>query len=455
MTAARFFEALFAAAVLLTALVLFGTAAGRLGRRAIVAATGVVGAAAAAGWIVFALDPDERVGVAAGGLTACTLAAAAAVPLRAAIANARRAAAELAAAESHLRVVAEREAGVAASELERLVARARADSLSLYAEEERRLGEERRSALAEWEQSAGAELAERLAGVQRRVERRLASWAEDLDRAQQHLVAQRERLDERQAQLIAEAETRITADVERLATSTDEQRSTFAHVRDELGRAAEQLAVELRAELEAHAAERRRALHELGERLRRRERDLSERIEREAGEAAQRIHAGVGDVERRAVEEIERATERATNRYSEEAALQFSDAIKRAREDAARRLARELDRAVESYAREASTVLAERLAHVGDAGAQRVEKRMSQISAGLERQRDELVAGLDQRLSDAEAELRRHLQRIATDAESERAVLDARLQELARRIDESAARSAAGRLSAAEAPRGR
>jgi hypothetical protein len=77
-TAARVFEALFAAAVLVAALVLFGTAAGRLGRHAIVAATAMLGAAAVVGWVVFALDPDERVGIAAGGLTACALAAAAA-----------------------------------------------------------------------------------------------------------------------------------------------------------------------------------------------------------------------------------------------------------------------------------------------------------------------------------------------------------------------------------------
>src|SRR5207237_259847 len=80
--------------------------------------------------------------------------------------------------------------------------------------------------------------------------------------------------------------------------------------------------------------------------------------------------------------------------------------IKTAREDAARRLARELERAVGVFAREAESVLAERLAHVGDAGAQRLERRLSQIGAGLERQRDELVAALEQRLADAESQAR-------------------------------------------------
>ena len=91
------------------------------------------------------------------------------------------------------------------------------------------------------------------------------------------------------------------------------------------------------------------------------------------------------------------------------------------------------------FAREAESVLAERLAHVGDAGAQRLERRLSQIGAGLERQRDELVAALEQRLADAESQARRQLGELAADAEAERAILEARLQELARRVDELAA----------------
>ena len=69
--------------------------------------------------------------------------------------------------------------------------------------------------------------------------------------------------------------------------------------------------------------------------------------------------------------------------------------MKTAREDAAKRLARELDRAVELFAREAEAVLAERLAHVGDAGAQRLERRLANVGKDLERSRDELVTALD------------------------------------------------------------
>jgi hypothetical protein len=96
---------------------------------------------------------------------------------------------------------------------------------------------------------------------------------------------------------------------------------------------------------------------------------------------------------------------------------------------------------VQSFAREAERVLAERLAHVGDAGAQRLEKRLSTVTAGLERQRAEAIAGFEERLTAAEQELRRRLDGLAADAEAERAVLEARLHDLARRIEETIARA--------------
>jgi hypothetical protein len=60
---------------------------------------------------------------------------------------------------------------------------------------------------------------------------------------------------------------------------------------------------------------------------------------------------------------------------------------------------------------------------------------MSQIAAGLERQRDEIAASLAQRLDDYESEFRRRLQSFVADANAERSVLEARLQELDRRVD--------------------
>jgi hypothetical protein len=136
---------------------------------------------------------------------------------------------------------------------------------------------------------------------------------------------------------------------------------------------------------------------------------------------------------------MERVVERAGATYTDEAAQQFATLVRASREDAARRLARELDRTVEVFAREAEGALAERLAHVGDAGAQRLERRLAEATKILERQRDERLSALDGRIVEFEAEIRRRLEDLGADAEAERAILEARLQELQRRVDSSGA----------------
>jgi hypothetical protein len=79
------------------------------------------------------------------------------------------------------------------------------------------------------------------------------------------------------------------------------------------------------------------------------------------------------------------------------------------------------------------------MAQVADTGTQRVEKRLLQVTAGLERQRDEFIAALQQRLGQLEIEVRDRLRTLAADAEAERAVLDRRLAELSQRAEQSEA----------------
>jgi len=122
--------------------------------------------------------------------------------------------------------------------------------------------------------------------------------------------------------------------------------------------------------------------------------------------------------------EPSRARRRATPRA---ASAQFDTAIRTAREEAARRLGRELDLAVERFAREAEGVLTERMNHVSDAAAKRVEERLGRLRAALERQRDDALKSLEERAHQVESGLRERLHEIAADAESERAVLEARL----------------------------
>jgi hypothetical protein len=327
------------------------------------------------------------------------------------------------------------------AELERMLARLRADSLSEFSEEERRIAEERRRDVVERERDASARLGEQLVEVQRSVEQRLTDWTGDVEQLQEGLHAELRRIEARQRQLMADTDAKVAKASEGVQGQIDEQRQLLVRVRAEIATGAEQLMQQANTDLEQHAAERRRALHELAERLRKRDRELQELIEREGNEAAQRVQLALGDVERRQVEQLQRTMSRETTRYAEAASMQFDTAIRTAREDAARRLSRELDLAVERFAREAEGVLTERLSHVGDAAAQRFEERLARLRSALERQRDDALQSLEDRAHKVESSLRERLHEIAADAEAERAVLDARLHDLARRVDELAARA--------------
>lgn len=431
------FRGAFAAAVVLATANLAMAALGRLPRAVLVATTAAIGLAASAAWVAFAVDPSGALAAAAGGLTASTLVASAAYGVERTLRHARRIDRELARAEERLQSVIEHETEARAAELERTLARARADTASLLAEEERRVADERRGLLAEREGELAQRLSEMLAKTQQRVEQRLAAWNEDLERAQAHLADELQRLGARQRRLIEEAEGRLGTDADRLESESETQRAALLRLREDLERAAAESVESARAELESHAIERRRALQELADRLRRRERELREQIGREETEAQQRFQASFGDIERRLVERLERVVTRNAQQFAEAAGLQFGEEIKRSREDAARRLSRELDRAVAAFVHEAETVLTERMTNVAESAAQRLDVRLTESAGGIEQRREELAERLERRVAEADEELRRRMDALVADAEAERAVLEARLHELARRIDQA------------------
>ena len=433
------FDIVFAAGIVLAASAVVGATARALPRLALLGAAALELAAAVAAWIFFALrhQHERELAVAAGGLTGCLLGAAGALLLRRALLRADAIDAHLEHAKTQLRALVQREAEDRAAELERTLARARADSSSLLVEEERRIADDHRRDFVERERQVAESLTAGLTATQAQVEQRLAGWAQDLDRAAETTKAHIAELAQRQKQLVSDIGVRLAADADRLAAESEELRAALQRMRGEIDKSLEEALAATRTDVETHAAERRRALHELDERMRRRERELLERIEREELEAAQRIHSGFEDVQRRHVEQLERVVQRAGVTYADDAAHQFAALVKSSREGAAQRLSRELDRAVEVFAREAEAVLAERLAHVGDAGAQRLERRLADATVALERQRDERLGALDVRIGEFEVELRRRLEELGADADAERAVLEARLQELLRRVDSS------------------
>ncbi len=382
----------------------------------------------------------EIVAVAAAGIAVVCLIASI-VTLSKVRAKGRLLESEIDRGKTEFDAIVERELALRAEELESTLARVRADALSELASEERRIADERRRDVAEREREATAALGAKLVAAQQAVEQRLTEWASDVEKLQEGLATELQRIEARQRHLMTEVESRVGRDADALNGEIDQQKVVLARLREELTKAAQDAAAAATAELDAHAAERRRALHEVGDRLRRREADLRELIDREGSEATQRIQIGLGDIERRQLEQLQRVVDRAATRYSEAAQQQFDTTIRAAREEAARRLSRELDIAVERFAREAEAVLTERLNQAGDAAAARVEERLGRLRSNLERQREDALASLEDRAHAVEASLRDRLREIASDAEAERAVLEVRLIELTRRVDELAARA--------------
>jgi hypothetical protein len=432
-------DIVFAVGVVVAAVALAGAALRLLPRPALMSLTVLAAGAAVTGWVFYALRHDRELAVSAAGLTGCALAAGASLLLQRALARVADVDRRLGEAQGRLEARIAQETADRAVELERTLARARADSVSLLMEEERRIAEARRTEFTEREHAIGDTLTRAVTKTQAQVEQRLAGWAQDLDRAAETTRARIQELAAQQKSLLSDVELRLAADADRLAAESEEQRASLTRFRGELEKALEEALNAAHAEVENHAVERRRALHELDERLRRRERELMERVEREEVEAVHRISAGFEDVAGRQIEQMARIVERATATYSDEATQQFATLVKAGREDAARRLSRELDRSVEVFAREAEAVLAERLAHVGDAGAQRLERRLEEAAHALERQRDEWMTAMDSRIVALEADVRRRLEELSADAEAERAVLEARVQDLVRRVESAGA----------------
>ena len=425
----------FAAGVVVLAAAIATALAGRGSRRELVGIAGLLGLAATGAWVVFAFDVDRGTAVAAGGLTVCFAATVLTLPLRAGLARSRRTDAELEAAETALRDLVERETVLRGEELERTLARARAETSSRLAEDERKLAEARRNELAQRERRVTGELGEALALVERRVEQRLTEWSADLDRIQQGLTTRLAELAQRQREAVGEAQSRLETEMEQLKAASEDQRAILAKLREEFERAAGEAGTAARREVEVHESERRRALHEVSERLRQRERELRDRIAAEETEAVRRIQSGFADVERRQIDQLTRIVDRTANRLSEAAVEQFSATVKTARDDAAKRLSRELDRAVAQFAHDAQSVLAERLAQVSDAGAARVDRKLAEIVGHIEQRRDEFLAEFQRRFSDVEAELRSQIRAVGADAEAEREVLEARVLDLTRRLE--------------------
>ena len=424
------------AAIVLAAIALLSAAFGRGARRVSIVFAVLTGVLAAAGGIALVLQPSRDLAISAAGTVAAFIASLGAVAMAVGLERARRIERELERARVALRTELDSEVRSKAGELDRILARTRADSSSQLAEQERALAETRRHAVAEAEQSLNEKLAQMLAKTQRDVEERIESWQRDLGHSETAISNEVNELIRGVQGMVQETRARIKVDGERISAESDEQRVLIARLREEMSESIEQALAGNQDELEKFANERRRAIQDIVERLTRREREVLERVEREETEIQRRIQAGAAEIERKQLEQLQRFTERTVSSVSDAHASQFDDAMSEAREEAARRLRRELDRAVEAYGRNAQSMLDDRLRALSNESAGKIELRMKGALEEMRERADRSWAALEKRVADFELELRARLQNLGSEASSARSSLENRTQQLHRDLDD-------------------
>jgi hypothetical protein len=387
-------EIVFVAALAVVAGSVAAAAWGRLPERALLAAAIIFAVAAVLSGIAVGVDLVEGFAetdvllLVTGGLALAALAEATLYALARGLRRVRDLEQVGESARGRLEAYLDEHAEQRRAELERTVARERANATYVLGEQERKLAEERRDHVARQAERSRVELAEAVASAQERLESRLRGWAADLDRGQRELESQLGELGQRQSEALAAYDARLSADAERLAAVTEEQKQALAQLRAEFQRSAREALEEGRNEVETHAAERRRALHEVGERLRARERALREQIEREEAEARSRLTAGLGETERRQLSQLERALDRSATRLAEEAERRFDAQIKESRERSAERLSRELEKSIEQFVRQAEKEISDRINDLARVTAERMERRVSDVGRAAEAQHE-------------------------------------------------------------------
>ena len=400
----------FATGLLLVALSFVALSLGRARERvflgiAILLGLCAIGAAAALGInLADQFTETAPLVLVAGGLTAAAAAELGLVALSRGFGRLREVEQLSDQARTELAHIVETEMRERTLQLERMLARERANASHQLSEQERRLAEERRDVVERQAERARVELTQAVSAVQERLERRLMAWAADLDRGQRELEAHLTRLTQKQREAVTAYEARLAADSERVEAASEEQRLALLKLREDLQRLGTDFLEEGRSEIEIHAAERRRALHEVGERIRNRERSIREQIEREEVDAKNRLSSALTDVERRQLAGLERTFDRAASRLTEYAEKQFDAQIRESRDKAAERLSRELEKGIEQHARQAEKEVADRIAEMARQTAERLQKRVAEVARSGETQHEiaaERVRDLIERLEEA------------------------------------------------------
>jgi uncharacterized protein YukE len=279
------------------------------------------------------------------------------------------------------------------AELEQTLARERAETIHVLAAQERALRDEHRTELERRAEEGRTQLTEAVTTAQQRLEQRLSAWSSDLERAQQQLKARLEELIRRQADALQAHEARLADHAREVVSLGEDQQTQIAKIRTEFERVVAEAYEAGKADIDVHAVERRRALHEVGERLRTRERSMREQIEREEAELRAQLATAVAEVERRHIEQLERALDRAVVRLSEDAERRFDKQLRESREKTAERLSRELEISMEHFMKAAESEVVNRIAESAQGSASRFQRqiddlvRAAEIQTGISNER--------------------------------------------------------------------
>jgi len=426
-------EIAFAAAIGVVALSLLAVVLGKASDRLLLVVTVALAIGAAIASVALGIDlvdsytDVDALLLAAGGLAAAAVAEAGLLALNRGLRRMQETERLADAARDEIHTFASEESQQRILELERILARERANTSHQLSEQERRLAEERRDTVERQAERARVELTQTVASVQERLEQRLTAWAADLDRGQRELERKLAELGEQQREAVTAYEARLAADAEHVDAASEEQRLAVAKLREELQRFGTSFLEDGRSEIEIHAAERRRALHEVSERLRSRERAMREQLERDETEAKGRIATGLEESERRHLAALDRAFERAATRLTEYAEKQFDAQIKESREKAADRLSRELDKAIEQFARQAEKDVADRIADMARMTADRLQRRINDVARSAEAEHNaaaERVRHLSSRLEESLAAAEERQAAMETELDASMRTLD-------------------------------
>ena len=179
----------FAAAIAVVALSLLAVVTGRATDRLLLALTIALAGGSVVGVVALGIDlansftDTNALLLAAGGLGAAAIAEAGLLALNRGLRRLQQIEALTEAARAEVHAYAEEEARERILELERMLARERANTSHQLSEQERRLAEERRNSVERQTERARVELTQTVASVQERLEHRLMAWARSVWRS--------------------------------------------------------------------------------------------------------------------------------------------------------------------------------------------------------------------------------------------------------------------------------